>query len=288
MSASSVSLDQLRSMLRYLLAALESGDLQGPPGPQGIAGPAGPQGPAGLTGPQGPVGPAGPMGPQGLTGPQGPAGPVGPEGPSGSTDLVPRVEQLESHMADTLSKLAVLNNKLLPQLNPTYAQMGECSFKLAEPGTAQRISFTVTKTVLWGNNATAPADPTHLVRLQPGHYYVRLDFSLATEQIGGAYAFRRMSLWARPVVGGRAYADQERRFTWDCINGGYEVGANYNYNFRAGVAEPSDVGFELQLQKHDEEGYPVQLRPAVVYLSAQVTQFGAVGLYVPEVLPSSE
>lgn len=78
MSASSVSLDQLRSMLRYLLAALESGDLQGPPGPRGFDGPPGPQGPEGPAGPQGPV------------------GPQGPEGPAGSTDLTQRVENLES------------------------------------------------------------------------------------------------------------------------------------------------------------------------------------------------
>ena len=92
------SLDEFGQELATLQAALESGELQGPPGPEGPAGPAGPAGPEGPmgppgpqgeAGPEGPAGPAGepgamgPAGPAGSEGPQGPAGPVGPIGPEG-------------------------------------------------------------------------------------------------------------------------------------------------------------------------------------------------------------
>lgn len=61
-------LASLRQDLDRLLTALESGELQGHPGPQGPAGPRGEPGPQGTTGPQGPTGPAGPPGPRGPRG----------------------------------------------------------------------------------------------------------------------------------------------------------------------------------------------------------------------------
>lgn len=67
------------------------GQIQGPPGPQGIQGPQGPagaQGPQGVQGnpgPQGEAGPQGIQGPIGLTGPQGLKGDTGETGPKGDT-----------------------------------------------------------------------------------------------------------------------------------------------------------------------------------------------------------
>lgn len=68
-----------------LEAAKESGEFDGPQGPQGETGP---QGPKGDTGPQGPQGETGPKGATGATGPEGPQGPAGPDGvgiPTGGT-----------------------------------------------------------------------------------------------------------------------------------------------------------------------------------------------------------
>lgn len=64
----------LTAELESIRADIDSGALQGPPGPQGPQGPEGPQGPQGEPGPQGPVGPQGPEGPQGPQGEPGPAG----------------------------------------------------------------------------------------------------------------------------------------------------------------------------------------------------------------------
>ena len=75
---------------------VDVGQIQGPPGPQGIQGVigstgsqgvAGPQGSQGVAGPQGAQGPVGPIGPTGIgqTGPPGAAGPVGPQGIQGAT-----------------------------------------------------------------------------------------------------------------------------------------------------------------------------------------------------------
>lgn len=91
--------DDLQNATDTALAqAKESGEFdgpQGPDGPQGEQGPKGdpgpqgeqgPQGPAGETGPQGPkgdIGPQGPAGADGQDGAQGPAGPQGEQGPAG-------------------------------------------------------------------------------------------------------------------------------------------------------------------------------------------------------------
>ncbi len=77
-----------------LKQAKESGEFDGPAGPQGETGPQGPKGDTGETGPQGPkgdtgdTGPQGPKGDTGDTGPQGPkgdTGETGPQGPKGDT-----------------------------------------------------------------------------------------------------------------------------------------------------------------------------------------------------------
>ena len=52
---------------------VQTGNLQGSPGPQGPQGPQGPAGPTGAQGPSGAVGAAGPTGAQGPVGAQGPA-----------------------------------------------------------------------------------------------------------------------------------------------------------------------------------------------------------------------
>lgn len=65
-----------------LQTAKESGEFDGPTGPQGPQGEVGPQGPKGETGATGPQGPKGDTGPQG---PQGETGPIGPQGPKGDT-----------------------------------------------------------------------------------------------------------------------------------------------------------------------------------------------------------
>ena len=71
---------ELSGTVTTLQTELESGALQGPPGPAGTAGPQGPQGEAG---PQGPPGEAGADGSQGPAGPQGPPGEAGAQGPAG-------------------------------------------------------------------------------------------------------------------------------------------------------------------------------------------------------------
>ena len=80
-----------------LQEAKDSGEFDGPPGPQGETGPQGPQGiqgpkgDTGATGPQGLQGPQGERGETGATGAQGPAGAkgdtgaTGPQGPKGDT-----------------------------------------------------------------------------------------------------------------------------------------------------------------------------------------------------------
>ena len=83
-----------------LTVAKESGEFDGPAGPQGEQGPQGEkgdqgdkgdtgaqgiQGPQGEQGPKGDTGAAGPQGPTGATGPQGPTGATGPQGPTGAT-----------------------------------------------------------------------------------------------------------------------------------------------------------------------------------------------------------
>lgn len=72
-----------------LKQAKESGEFDGPAGPQGETGPQGPKGDTGDTGPAGPkgdtgeTGPAGPKGDTGETGPAGPKGDTGETGPQG-------------------------------------------------------------------------------------------------------------------------------------------------------------------------------------------------------------
>ena len=72
-----------------LTEAKDSGEFDGPQGPQGETGPqgpkgdTGPQGPQGETGPKGETGATGPEGPKGDTGATGPQGPQGPAGPDG-------------------------------------------------------------------------------------------------------------------------------------------------------------------------------------------------------------
>lgn len=65
-----------------LQEAKDSGEFDGPQGPQGETGP---QGPKGDTGPQGPQGETGPKGDTGATGPEGPKGATGATGPQGET-----------------------------------------------------------------------------------------------------------------------------------------------------------------------------------------------------------
>ena len=55
----------------------QSGEREGPPGPQGDQGPEGPPGPQGVDGPPGPEGPSGAEGPQGPQGPPGPSSGAG-------------------------------------------------------------------------------------------------------------------------------------------------------------------------------------------------------------------
>ena len=84
-----LALRDLLVKLGLQVALLESGRINGAPGPQGPIGPRGFPGIPGPIGPQGPVGEPGPIGPQGpageagATGPQGPAGETGPVGPQG-------------------------------------------------------------------------------------------------------------------------------------------------------------------------------------------------------------
>ena len=68
-----------------LAAAKESGEFDGPAGPQGETGPQGPKGDTGETGPQGPKGDTGETGPQGPKGDTGETGPQGPKGDTGET-----------------------------------------------------------------------------------------------------------------------------------------------------------------------------------------------------------
>jgi len=69
-----INLDWILDFITSFKEAIESGEYQGIPGPEG---PSGPQGPRGEIGPQGPAGPTGPEGPAGPTGPEGPTGPQG-------------------------------------------------------------------------------------------------------------------------------------------------------------------------------------------------------------------
>ena len=93
--------DVERRVAEELQQAKDSGEFDGPQGPQGETGPQGPQGEQGIQGPQGEhglqgaTGPQGPQGiqgekgdkgdtgPQGETGLQGPQGEIGPQGPQG-------------------------------------------------------------------------------------------------------------------------------------------------------------------------------------------------------------
>lgn len=77
------TVETLQQDVGQLRTALDSGELEGPPGPAGEPGPPGPEGPQGERGPEGPAGPDGPPGPAGEDGSQGPRGERGPEGPSG-------------------------------------------------------------------------------------------------------------------------------------------------------------------------------------------------------------
>jgi hypothetical protein len=72
---------QLTAELEALRADIETGALQGPPGPQGPEGPPGPQGPEGPAGPPGPAGPAGPAGEPGVPGEAAPAPAPAPVAP---------------------------------------------------------------------------------------------------------------------------------------------------------------------------------------------------------------
>jgi len=84
------AVEGLQREVGELRAALEAGELAGPPGPpgpQGPAGPEGPQGPAGPAGADGERGPEGPAGPMGLMGEPGPAGPPGSPGPAGDAGV---------------------------------------------------------------------------------------------------------------------------------------------------------------------------------------------------------
>ena len=79
---------------------VQTGNLQGSPGPQGPQGPQGPAGPTGAQGPSGAVGAAGPTGAQGPVGAQGPAGPVGAQGlpgPAGAGGPPGRLWHLKAH-----------------------------------------------------------------------------------------------------------------------------------------------------------------------------------------------
>lgn len=68
----------------------DNGELDGPPGPQGIQGPPGPQGIQGIQGIQGETGP------QGATGPRGPQGIQGPKGDTGKgIEIMGRVDSIE-------------------------------------------------------------------------------------------------------------------------------------------------------------------------------------------------
>lgn len=77
--------DELDGAIDTALAeAKESGEFDGPAGPQGETGPAGPQGETGPQGPQGEKGDTGETGPQGPKGDKGDPGETGPQGPAGA------------------------------------------------------------------------------------------------------------------------------------------------------------------------------------------------------------
>ena len=107
-----------------LQEAKDSGEFDGPQGPQGETGP---QGPKGDTGPQGPKGDTGPKGNTGATGPAGPTGPkgdtgaTGPEGPRGAQGEQGRDAELRADRVTSLTETPLSGGAIVEAVGiPSY------------------------------------------------------------------------------------------------------------------------------------------------------------------------
>ena len=102
----------------YLKLAKESGEFDGPQGPQGEVGPQGQQGEVGPQGPQGEAGPQGPKGEKGETGPQ------GPQGESAVVDDTLTISGAAADAKKVGDSLSQIKGDLA-DLAPTGAQVGQ-------------------------------------------------------------------------------------------------------------------------------------------------------------------
>lgn len=110
-----------------LTEAKESGEFDGPQGPQGERGPQGEQGPQGERGEQGVQGPQGVKGDMGATGPAGPTGPkgdtgaTGPEGPRGAQGEQGRDAELRADRVTSLTETPLSGGAIVEAVGiPSY------------------------------------------------------------------------------------------------------------------------------------------------------------------------
>lgn len=118
-----------------LQEAKDSGEFDGPQGPQGIQGETGPQGPKGDTGDTGAQGPKGETGDTGATGPQGPSGysPIASVQKSGTTATITITDQ----NGTTTAQIADGSNYVLT--NQDKSDIAD--IVAAEIGTADTMEF---------------------------------------------------------------------------------------------------------------------------------------------------
>jgi len=186
-------LDQLRaqvaalqSELDSLRAAIDSGELVGPPGPPG---PQGPQGEPGPVGPQGPEGPRGPAGEPGAAGEvvEVPAAPAAPE-----VDLPP-VEEEDFEPAVVVPAAPV--NNFYVGLAGFYDLTDRAGIRAVLGADDLFAGFGVRATVDWGRQA--PAFEQQVLAIA-GHVTYRFHFEPLSAYVGAGAGYQlNMSNWSQ-------------------------------------------------------------------------------------------
>src|SRR5690625_3288846 len=187
-------LDQLRaqvaalqSELDSLRAAIDSGELVGPPGPPG---PQGPQGEPGPVGPQGPEGPRGPAGDPGAPG-EVVVAPAEPDAPEVS---LPPVDEEEDLTPAVVVPAAPVNNFYVGVAG--FNELNDRFGVRAVVGADDLFAgFGVRLTADWGRQA--PAFEQQVLALA-GHLTYRFHFDPMSAYVGAGAGYQlNMSNWAQ-------------------------------------------------------------------------------------------